>query len=695
MSIFVPTIKTFTEDDSLALHYTKYYINTHIGMTGPSGFSTNTGATGGLGPTGYTGPIGLPGTSSSTGSTGPTGNNGLSITGPTGASFTGPTGAANVVFVNNTMSMSQINSIIANTNNNNIFFKPGIYTITSAILVNRSNIILDGGNGANIVLANDINQPNFAVGDLSSNTPTARISNVTIKNFLIDGNKAQQSSEFWPTKPWVPSSTMFGSLVTHFIWENCHIKDARSGGLTLTFNCIDCVVKDIYSTGHYFDHFTWYGSSEIIIQNCYGRDCINGAGISVDNNCTYCSVIGCCFTNNRLGVFARDCTDFIFSNNQISANYEQGMFLSGYGYYDVYDRGLKRFNISNNTLNNNGRQGLYFQSCNYFTVNGNSICNNSNNGIVIGNDTPGSVNGTCNYNNISSNVICNNTGAGTVGIYIDGSNSSAVATGNVLVGNIIKNNFNGNIVGDLSSFSIQDSDQINAITIRGATGNFGNLQTNTAYIHSGIIDSISCITGYFSNLTGGYIHSGIMNIANNLKLNSGINTTILSGGLTGSSNFYFPSTNGLLNNVLTTDGSGFTSWTSKLIQSTYMYQQSLTTSVSTLSTAWTATTLTKTIYPQFPSSQFLITINGNLSITSGGIGRATIFANSFNLDTTGNGFCLVDNISMSDNISFSSVDVPGISPITYTLYLKTNGVGTVTFNKNLTTCSMIIQEIFQ
>jgi len=96
--------------------------------------------------------------------------------------------------------------------------------------------------------------------------------------------------------------------------------------------------------------------------------------------------------------------------------------------------------ISGNTVNNNTDNGIYLSSCDNNTITGNTVNNNTEHGIFL--------ESSCNYNNITGNTACNNTQSG---ISLDNSDY------NSLSGNIVYNN-------TLHGISLQTSSDDNNIT---------------------------------------------------------------------------------------------------------------------------------------------------------------------------------------------------------------------------------------
>lgn len=416
--------------------------------------------------------------------------------------------------VNNTMTVSQINTIIANTAYTYIYFKPGTYIFTSALLIARSNIVLDGCNGATLTLGKYANQPVVCIGDTATNPATIRYYNITIRNFKIDGNKSFMSAEFWSAHTWIPNSGISAMMISQLYIDECNLDNCISAGLTLVNLIDDCTVIKCSSTLNYFDAYTFYGSTNLKIISCHAYNHTNGAGLSFDNNNTNIIISNCTIGNNKESIFARDSYNVIVSGCIMNYNTQQGVFLAGYS--DVgNDRGCERWTFNNNTINYNGSQGIWFQSCKKFTITGNTISNNYGNGCEWGNDTPGSADGTCSYNVLSSNIINNNGGAG---IYNNTNNSyTSGARDNLMCMNIVKNNTGGAYTGDYTAVTVDDAEQLNTttLTVRNNSGNYCNISANA----------------------------------------------------TGNSTVVLPGSNGTSGQLLATDGTGNTSWSTPTIVS--------------------------------------------------------------------------------------------------------------------------------
>jgi parallel beta-helix repeat protein len=480
-----------------------------------------------------------------------------------------------VYTINSSMTAAQINSAIANTAYTYYAFGPGTYNLTLYILISRNNVVLDGQNSAILTLASAANVPNILIGDITGSTPVTFYSDIKIQNFVINGNKTHQSSQYPSGLPgWVVNNCIsvgYSSVVI----DNCDLQSAISGGLTFTQQCNNCTITNSRSSNHTYDSFTSYGSKNLQFTNNYSTGNSNGAGISIDTGCQYVTISNNCFTNNKLAIFTRWGSDFSLTGNIFSGNAQQGIFIAGN--YDSSNIGPNvRFTITGNTISNNGLQGIYLQSCQYFTVANNTICNNSGNGINIVCDN--ATHGLCSYNNFSGNVSSANTGTGTVGFYNDSSNSyTAGARSNYLSLNIIKNNTSGQVSGDLTAYTWDDDTQINTgqLTIHNNSGNYAQLNSSGS---GNSIFTFPSTTGSNGNLlqTDGagnsswatYLSATTVNLLNNggvnpfMSLTNTNGSTTLSNSAVGSytTNFVLPNSNGTNGYLLQTDGTGKTSW---------------------------------------------------------------------------------------------------------------------------------------
>lgn len=400
---------------------------------------------------------------------------------PTFTSVTSTLGyhSAGSYTVNSAMTTAQIQAVISDLNYSIIRFEKGTYTLTAMLNVNRSNVILDGNN-CTLFLGNAVQEPCIFIGDIVNNPPAIIYSNITVKNFIINGNKTNQVSETSITHFWIYNNCIGVNLCQYVNIHSCELFNARSGGFTATYNSKFITVDSCSAHDNYFDGLTCYGSESIRFVNnmCYSHG--NGAGLSIDTDILYCVISGNNFNNNKLGVFARFSRDLTFVGNTVSANSTHGFFLSGYN-QTPNDNGCDRWTITVNNIANNGGHGIFMQGCNDFTISGNTIYHNTN-GINMTSyaGLPYATYGTCSRMNICGNTISGNT---NVGFYNDATNNYTNGSrDNFLATNIMKNNVSGPAAGDFSSWTIIDDTRVETgqVTLKANSGNYTNLYSSTS-----------------------------------------------------------------------------------------------------------------------------------------------------------------------------------------------------------------------
>lgn len=402
------------------------------------------------------------------------------VANPTFTSTTSTLGyhSAGSYTVNSAMTTAQIQAVISDLNYSIIRFEKGTYTLTAMLNVNRSNIILDGNN-CTLFLGNAIQEPCIFIGDIVNNPPVVMYSNITVKNFIINGNKANQVSETSITHPWIYSNCIGVNLCQYVNIQGCELFAARSGGFTATYNSKFITIDSCSAHDNYFDGLTAYGSESIRFTNnmCYNHS--NGAGLSIDTDVFYCVISNNNFNNNKLGVFARFSSDLTFTGNTVCANSTHGFFLSGYN-QTPNDQGCDKWTITGNSIGRNGGHGIFMQGCNDFTITGNTIYNN-NNGINMTSyaGLPFATYGTCSRMNICGNTINGNL---NFGIYNDATNSYTNGSrDNFLSTNTVKNNVVSPLYGDFSSWTIIDDTRVESVkvSLRATSGNYANLYSSS------------------------------------------------------------------------------------------------------------------------------------------------------------------------------------------------------------------------
>lgn len=212
-----------------------------------------------------------------------------------------------------------------------ILTSPCIYNVTSTIML-RSNTILrayppdlqavlrlaDGANQAVILIGNNL--------EIGNSAPL--MTNVIVRDIAIDGNKAAQSSEFTPGKPWLRNNGIDVRYVSGLSIDNVYIHDARSGAIVVSWDSSLVSITSSLLTTSFFDGVALYTSTDITVSNCNLQGNV-AAGISIDNNLVNTAFQNCNVHNNGdVGIFQRWATNITYSNCQVYSNGNHGAFLS-------------------------------------------------------------------------------------------------------------------------------------------------------------------------------------------------------------------------------------------------------------------------------------------------------------------------------------------------------------------------------
>ncbi len=163
-----------------------------------------------------------------------------------------------------------------------------------------------------LVVAPNTNIPAIIIGDRI--TPHH---NITVKNLIVIGNKASQTSEFWRQNPeGYRNNGINVSRVNGVTLSNIWVFAARSGGFCLEYNCENARVINCISINNFYDGFSAYESIQSKYINCISI-LNNYAGYSFDLQWNDNSLVDCySLLDRREAIFIR-----ASHNNTINLNY--------------------------------------------------------------------------------------------------------------------------------------------------------------------------------------------------------------------------------------------------------------------------------------------------------------------------------------------------------------------------------------
>lgn len=208
----------------------------------------------------------------------------------------------------------------------------GTYVCTHPIVIDKNNVTLRGHGTATVLrLADAIDAPVIVMGQ-AENIPSRSTHYITVAELMIDGNRANQSSECMGG----PCSNQFplrnnGISIRRCV--DCSVQSvvvfgAMSGGLVTELGCRRLRIRDYTSFDNEFDGLAGYETEDSSFSGIYlyGN---KAAGISTDikfNNNKFFDVT---IANNKsVGIFMRDSLDNSFTNLHISDSNQHGIFLA-------------------------------------------------------------------------------------------------------------------------------------------------------------------------------------------------------------------------------------------------------------------------------------------------------------------------------------------------------------------------------
>lgn len=283
-----------------------------------------------------------------------------------------------------------------------IILGTGKYVLNNHIHIHSNNINLFGS-GTNTILKVDDNAQVSAImiGSIDLDPSGTPVSKITIKDLTINGNKNNQTSEFYSESPYNEYLRVNGISIRYcrnILIENVFIRSARSGGIVTEKGVKNFNASKLIITNCYFDATAYYNTENSIVEGCIFRN-NSAAGISIDwecrsnifvNNIIKGNGSGEGGTENNPGIYLAHSYNNVFADNIIEANAGNGIIITDQE--AVPDSGAR---------------------CNYF--NGNYIQDNPEYGIWVTDDS-------CTGNYGHGTYYCNNT-LGTIldssGVYND------------------------------------------------------------------------------------------------------------------------------------------------------------------------------------------------------------------------------------------------------------------------------------
>lgn len=218
-----------------------------------------------------------------------------------------------------------------------VILPPGLITVKSPIFLRRSNQTLQGTDTSDgtkfglrtlLRLVDNANCPVLILG-VPVNNPLSVLSNLCVRNLVIDGNRAKQKQETWLLAQGnqIRNNGITIQRVTDSKVENVTCTRCRSGGLVTTLGVNRLVVDKLDAYDNEFDGLACYLTSDSQFCNLYLHD-NPGAGISLDLNFNNNVVRNASLAENDLGIFMRSSHNNQFQNVKIYKSKNFGVFMA-------------------------------------------------------------------------------------------------------------------------------------------------------------------------------------------------------------------------------------------------------------------------------------------------------------------------------------------------------------------------------
>ncbi len=275
----------------------------------------------------------------------------------------------------------------------------GTYNCESAIVIDRSRVILQGESEAGTILrlADGHHAPILVIGDkttlLNANgqyVTAHRVAKIKVKNLTLDGNRDNHdvNKECGETHCDGDANAIRNNGITirgaeDVVVENVTAHSTISGGMVTEKYCYRLKVRNFTSYNNYFDGFAGYETEDSDFSHMFLHH-NRGAGISIDIN----------FNDNRIrdsrlhdngdvGIFARELRGNKFVRISILRSGKHGTFFAAANPKELYRTCARENTFEDVTISGNKWAGFHNNNgCPGNKIVGKSnLCDNEKGGV--------------------------------------------------------------------------------------------------------------------------------------------------------------------------------------------------------------------------------------------------------------------------------------------------------------------------
>ena len=177
---------------------------------------------------------------------------------------------------------------VGNAGGGTVIFPKGVYRITDSIVL-RSNVVIRGIGNRSVIKLSDDAAPTFTAFKTPIDDPTQIFTNITLRDFALDGNNSIRTDASSPV------SLINMSNCDNVVIDNLHIFDGVQGGIAIQYDnasmqrfctnvkITNCTIEDVGIQEHYVPEGIVISAGEnILIDGCTIRNVGNLYGINAE-----------------------------------------------------------------------------------------------------------------------------------------------------------------------------------------------------------------------------------------------------------------------------------------------------------------------------------------------------------------------------------------------------------------------------
>ncbi|WP_115720036.1 right-handed parallel beta-helix repeat-containing protein [Gallaecimonas mangrovi] len=219
-----------------------------------------------------------------------------------------------------------INNLPKDNSTQTICLAEGDFMLKHLLSIERSNVILKGkGDKTHLQLQDGVEEPVLVIGEYKVAQPRHAVSNITVENLRITGNKSQH--EFMPSIPYLSNSGVVVRKGEHIALKDLTVATCRSACLLTEQHTKDVLIENSHISGAHWDGVSFNSTAQVTMRNNVVEN--NVAAAITAENVEDSKITGNQLSNNGShGVYLSNSYRNLFANNNVRNNKLSGVFLT-------------------------------------------------------------------------------------------------------------------------------------------------------------------------------------------------------------------------------------------------------------------------------------------------------------------------------------------------------------------------------